>query len=153
MRPWRGPRVPQPRAISPRTRWLRRRSSRARRLSRIASRRSDCDVPGRPRACRPRPSYRLGPAFSPELHPHQCRALTAQEPHAGVGAARWGNRPVAPIMRSCGLPRAVDDVRHLIDASGKIGGHVADDQWHGHLLILLKQASNMRANEDIGKVP
>jgi hypothetical protein len=95
----------------------------------------------------------LAPAFSPVSHPHQCRAFVAREPRAGVGAARWSTRLVGSIMRSCGLPRAIDDVRHLIDAIGKIGGHVADNQWHGHLLILLKQASNMRAHEDMGKVP
>src|SRR5881409_266492 len=49
--------------------------------------------------------------------------------------------------------RTIDYVRHLAGSAGEKGAHIADNQGHGHLLVLVKQAANMWRDENVGKIP
>src|SRR3979490_52978 len=52
----------------------------------------------------------------------------------------------------CGA-RTINHVRHLVGPAGEEGAHVANDQRHRHLLVLVKQAANVRRDEDVGQIP
>src|SRR5947209_16742848 len=56
-------------------------------------------------------------------------------------------------MYLCYRALAIDHVRHLLGPSGEKGAHVAGNQGHDHLLVLVKQAANVRSDEDIGQIP